>query len=121
MLSTREKTINLRKLLQESRIHLMPCCFDALSAKLIQRARFDLAFMSGFATAAAKALPDTGLLSYGEMKQNVAEIATAIEIPLIADADTGFGNAVNVRRTVKGYAHAGASGLLIEDQVNPKR
>lgn len=99
----------------------MPCCHDALSAKLIQRANFDFTFMSGFATAAANALPDTGLLSYKEMQQNVASISAAIDIPLIADADTGFGNSINVRRTVMGYVHAGASGLLIEDQVNPKR
>lgn len=100
----------------------MPCCFDALSAKLVQRAGFDLTFMSGFSTAASFALPDTGLLSYAEMQQNVAAISTAIDIPLIADADNGFaGNALNVRRTVFGYVQAGASGLLIEDQVSPKR
>lgn len=99
----------------------MPCCGDGLSAKLIQRAKFDFTFMSGFATAGSKGLPDTGLLSYKEMLENVAETSDVIDIPLIADADTGFGNAVNVRRTVMGFAKAGASGLLIEDQVNPKR
>lgn len=111
----------LRNLLKENRIHLMPCCFDGLSAKLIQRAGFDLTFMSGFSTAGAKGLPDTGLLSYKEMQENLASITAVVDIPLIADADTGFGNAINVRRTVAGYAQAGAAGLLIEDQVNPKR
>lgn len=77
--------------------------------------------MSGFATAAAKGLPDTGLLSYKEMQENIATITPVINIPLIADADTGFGNPMNIRRTVAGYAQAGAAGLLIEDQVNPKR
>lgn len=121
MISTRAKTIRLRQLLQEKRIHLMPCCGDGLSAKLIQRANFDFTFMSGFATAGSKGLPDTGLLGYKEMLENVAETSDVIDIPIIADADTGFGNAVNVRRTVMGFAKAGASGLLIEDQVNPKR
>lgn len=99
----------------------MPCCYDALSAKLIQRAKFDLTFMSGFATAASKGMPDTGLLSYKEMQENLASITSVVNIPVIADADTGFGNAINVRRTVTGYVQAGAAGLLIEDQVNPKR
>lgn len=121
MTSTRAKTIKLRELLKDKSIHLMPCCCDGLSAKLIQRAGFPLTFMSGFATAGAKGLPDTGLLSYKEMQENVASISAVIDIPLIADADTGFGNALNVRRTVIGYTQAGASGLLIEDQLNPKR
>lgn len=120
-MSLRTPAAKLRALLKEPRIHLMPCCYDALSAKLIERAHFDLTFMSGFATAAAKGLPDTGLLSYKEMQENIATITPAISIPLIADADTGFGNAINVRRTVTGYVQAGAAGLLIEDQVNPKR
>lgn len=111
----------LRALLKEPRLHLMPCCFDALSARLVQRGGFDLTFMSGFATAAAHGLPDTGLLSYKEVVDNVASIAAVLDIPLIADADTGFGNAVNVCRTVEGFFRAGAAGLLIEDQVNPKR
>lgn len=111
----------LRSLLTENRIHLMPCCFDGLSAKLIARAGFDVTFMSGFSTAGAKGLPDTGLLSYKEMQENLASITAVVDIPVIADADTGFGNAINVRRTVAGFAQAGAAGLLIEDQVNPKR
>lgn len=119
--STRAKTAKLRQLLAEDKILLMPCCFDGLSAKLIQRAGFDLTFMSGFSTAGARGLPDTGLLSYKEMQENVAQVSAVIDIPVIADGDTGFGNAVNVRRTVQGYAQAGASGILIEDQVNPKR
>lgn len=111
----------LRSLLESDKILLMPCCYDALSARLVERAGFDLTFMSGFSTAASKALPDTGLLSYGEMRDQVLSITESLEIPLIADADTGYGNAVNTRRTVLGYAAAGAAGLLIEDQVMPKR
>jgi 2-methylisocitrate lyase-like PEP mutase family enzyme len=104
-----------------NQILLMPCCYDALSARLVERAGFHLTFMSGFATAAARALPDTGLLSYGEMRDQIASITDTLAIPLIADADAGYGNAVNARRTVLGYAAAGAAGLLIEDQVAPKR
>lgn len=111
----------LRRLLEQPRLHLMPCCFDGLSAKLIQRADFDLTFMSGFSTAGARGLPDTGLLSYKEMQENLASITSVVDIPVIADADTGFGNPINVRRTVTGFVQAGAAGMLIEDQVNPKR
>lgn len=64
------------------------------------------------------ALPDTGLLSYGEMVEQTRSIASAISIPLIADADTGYGNAINTKRTVKGYCEAGAAALIIEDQAN---
>jgi len=107
---------------QEDGILMCPCCFDALSARLIQRAGFPITFMSGFATAAAhRALPDVGLLSFGEMVDQVEAICSAIEIPLIADGDTGYGNPINVKRTVREYAKAGAAGILIEDQVNPKR
>lgn len=99
----------------------MPCCYDGLSAKLIQRNDFELTFLSGFATAAAHGLPDTGLLSYTDMEHAIAVASSVIDIPLIADGDTGFGNAINVKRTVSKYIQAGASGILIEDQVNPKR
>jgi 2-methylisocitrate lyase-like PEP mutase family enzyme len=100
----------------------MPCCFDALSAKLIERAGFELTFMSGFAVAAARAgLPDTGLVSYGEMEEQGRAITSAVAIPVIGDADTGYGNAVNVKRTVRGYARAGFACVMIEDQVAPKR
>lgn len=99
----------------------MPCCYDALSARLVQRAGFDLTFMSGFSVAASKGLPDTGLLSYAEMRDTILSITETLGIPLIADADTGGGPAPNVRRTVLGYAAAGAAGLLIEDQEMPKK
>jgi 2-methylisocitrate lyase-like PEP mutase family enzyme len=100
----------------------MPCCFDALSARLIEHAGFPLTFMSGFAVAATRlALPDTGLISYGEMVDQGRDICAAVSIPVIGDGDTGYGNAVNVRRTVQGYARAGFAGVMIEDQVAPKR
>ena len=112
----------LRRLLAEPGLQVMPCCFDALSAKLIERAGFRVTFMSGFAVSAARlGLPDTGLVSYGEMLDQGRDICAAVGIPLIGDADTGYGNALNVKRTVRGYAQAGFACAMIEDQVAPKR
>jgi len=112
----------LRRLLAEDTCHLMPCCFDALSAKLVQQEDYPLTFMSGFAASAARlGAPDLGLMSYGEVVDQVQHITSAISIPLIADGDTGYGNAMNVRRTVLGFAQAGAAAVMIEDQVAPKR
>jgi 2-methylisocitrate lyase-like PEP mutase family enzyme len=100
----------------------MPCCFDGLSARLIERAGFPLTFMSGFAVSAARlGLPDTGLASYGEMIDQGRNICAAVSIPVIGDADTGYGNALNVKRTVRGYADAGFACAMIEDQRWPKR
>lgn len=112
----------LRQLLAGPEFLLMPCCFDGLSARLIEEAGFPLTFMSGFAVAAARlARPDTGLISYGEMLDQGRSILEAVTIPVIADGDTGYGNAVNVRRTLEGYARAGFAGIMLEDQVAPKR
>ncbi len=112
----------LRKLLNSPEFLIMPCCYDALSAKLIQEAGFSLTFMSGFAVSAARlGLPDTGLISYGEMADQLKSICSISKIPVIADGDTGYGNTVNVKRTVHGYIQAGAAGIMIEDQKSPKR
>ena len=101
---------------------VMPCCFDALSARLIEAAGFPLTFMSGFAVSAARlGLPDTGLISYGEMVDQGRNICSAVSIPVMGDGDTGYGNAVNVKRSVRGYADAGFAAVMIEDQVWPKR
>ncbi len=114
--------VRLRALLARPGIRLMPCCFDALSARLVERAGFELTFMSGFAVSATRAgLPDTGLLSYGEMVDVGQAITSAISLPVIGDGDTGYGNAVNVKRTVRGYARAGFACVMIEDQLAPKR
>lgn len=115
-------TESLCSLLQGPDLLLMPCCFDALSARLIEQAGFPLTFMSGFAVAAARlALPDTGLISYAEMLDQGRSILDAVSIPVIGDGDTGYGNVANVRRTVQGYARAGFAGIMIEDQLAPKR
>ena len=112
----------LRALLEEPGLHVVPSCYDALSARLIERAGFGLTFMSGFAVAAGRAgLPDTGLLSYGEVLDTGRAICDAVDIPVIGDADTGYGNALNVQRTIRGYAAAGFACAMIEDQVAPKR
>lgn len=112
----------LRALLRGERIIVMPCCFDPLSAKLIEQEEFPLTFMSGFATAAARlGMPDTGLMSYGEVIDQGRNICNAVDIPVIGDGDTGYGNALNTKRTVKGFAQAGFAAVMIEDQVAPKR
>lgn len=111
----------LRKLLESPGIHQGPACFDALSAKLVERAGFDFCFTTGFGISAARlGLPDAGLISYGEMVAQGQEITQAVSIPVIGDGDNGYGNAMNVKRTVKGYIRAGFGGIILEDQVSPK-
>jgi 2-methylisocitrate lyase-like PEP mutase family enzyme len=112
----------LRRLLEGPDLLVMPCCYDGLSARLIERAGFPLTFMSGFSVAAARlGLPDTGLISYGEMIDQGRSILESVSIPVIGDGDTGYGNAANVHRTVEGYARSGFAAIMIEDQVAPKR
>jgi 2-methylisocitrate lyase-like PEP mutase family enzyme len=113
----------LRDLLAEPNVQIMPGCFDALSAKLIADAGFKVTFMSGFAVSAARlGLPDTGLISFAEMLDSLRNCCNAAaKIPLIGDGDTGYGNALNVQRTVIEYARAGAAAVMIEDQVSPKK
>ena len=112
----------LKNLLEQPGLIVMPCCFDALSAKMIEQAGFPLTFMSGFAVSVARlGLPDTGLISYGEMVDQGRNICAAVDIPVIGDGDTGYGNALNVKRTVAGYAAAGFACAMIEDQIAPKR
>ena len=112
----------LRALLAEDTCHVMPCCWDGLSAKMIGDAGFPFSFMSGFAVSAGRiGAPDTGLISLGEMLDQGRNICAATDIPVIGDGDTGYGNALNVRRTVDLYARAGFAAVMIEDQVSPKR
>lgn len=112
----------LRALLGEGKCHVMPCCFDALSAKLIAQEGYALTFMSGFAASASRiGEPDLGLMSYAEVADQARNIAAAIDIPLIGDADAGYGNAMNVKRAVEGFARAGCAAVMIEDQLAPKR
>ena len=113
----------LRDILATPNVEVMPGCYDALSAKLVADAGFAVTFMSGFAVSAARlGLPDTGLISFAEMLDSARNCASAAgKVPLIADGDTGYGNALNVQRTVIEYARAGVAAVMIEDQVSPKK
>ena len=111
----------LRQALDERRAVFAPYVFDGLQARLAQAAGFEAIYMTGFGTAAARGMPDVGLLTMTEMVANVATLTRAVNIPVICDADTGYGNALNVARTVREYQLAGAAALHIEDQVFPKR
>jgi len=112
----------MRSLMQEDRILITPAVYDALSAKCVVRAGFELTFMTGFGVSAVRGYPDTQLVSYGEMLASATDIAVALEgLPCIGDGDTGYGNCVNVKRTIKGYGQAGMACVMIEDQVAPKR
>jgi 2-methylisocitrate lyase-like PEP mutase family enzyme len=115
-------TKKLRELIASPGMVTMPCCYDAFSAKLIEEAGFPVSFMSGFAVSAARlGMPDTGLISYAEMLDQGRNICSAVHIPVFGDGDTGYGNPVNVKRTVHGYIQAGFAGIMIEDQRSPKR
>ncbi len=112
----------LRALLTRPGLSVVPSCFDAMSARLVERAGFEVAFMSGYAVSATQlAMPDAGLISYEEMVAQGRRICDAVRIPVIGDGDTGFGNPVNVKRTVRGYHRAGFACVMIEDQAYPKR
>lgn len=114
---------NLRKLLAEPVTHFVPACYDAMSARMMRNAGYPLTFLSGYQVSATRlGLPDTGYLTLTEMTAQVRDVTTHLRgFPVIVDADTGYGNAMNVRRTVMELRKAGAAGLLLEDQVMPKR
>ncbi len=112
----------LRELLARPAPLVAPGSYDALSARLVEQAGFDVVYMSGFAsTASLVGRPDVGLLSAAEMVDNARRIVAAVDVPVIADADTGYGNAINVVRTVRDLEQAGVAGLHLEDQVMPKK
>jgi 2-methylisocitrate lyase-like PEP mutase family enzyme len=118
----KSQTEKLRKLLIAKEFIPVPSCFDTLSAKLIEQANFDVTFMSGFAASASRiGSPDLGLMTFSEVFDQANNICNAVNIPMIVDGDTGYGNAMNVRRTLKECAKAGCAGILIEDQLAPKR
>jgi 2,3-dimethylmalate lyase len=112
----------LRALLEAGQTIVAPGAFDPLSARLVEEAGFPAVYMTGFGTSAALiGRPDVGLLTMTEMAGNAGRIAACVDIPVIADADTGYGNPLNVIRTVGAYEAAGAAGIHIEDQVAPKK
>jgi 2-methylisocitrate lyase-like PEP mutase family enzyme len=112
----------LRALLDSGQTIVAPGAFDPLAARLVEEAGFPAVYMTGFGTSAALlGRPDVGLLTMTEMVGNAARIAACVDIPVIADADTGYGNPLNVIRTVGAYEAAGVAGIHIEDQVAPKK
>ncbi len=113
----------LRQLIAEPGLVAFPTCFDALSARLLAQAGFRCTLMSGFGVAATRyGLPDVGYVTFTDMVDQLRNICTAApDLCVIADGDTGYGNAMNVRRTVIEYGRAGAAAVMIEDQINPKK
>jgi 2,3-dimethylmalate lyase len=112
----------LRELLASGQTIVAPGAFDPLAARLVEEAGFPAVYMTGFGTSAALlGRPDVGLLTMTEMVDNASRMAACVDIPLIADADTGYGNPLNVIRTVGAYEAAGVAGIHIEDQVAPKK
>jgi 2-methylisocitrate lyase-like PEP mutase family enzyme len=122
MASSVTPVARLRQMLSQPGLIQAPGCYDAFSARLIEQAGFRAAYMTGFGTSASVlGQPDTGLISFAEMAGHARNIAATLRIPLIADADTGYGNALNTYRTVRAYAQAGVAAVQIEDQVAPKK
>ncbi len=112
----------LRQLVQQKLGLVVPGAFDGVSVKLVERAGFPVVYMTGYGTSASRlGLPDLGFAGLSDMADHARNLAAAVSIPLIADADTGYGNALAVRRTVALYEAAGVAALHIEDQVAPKR
>ena len=117
---TRRRT--LRTLVEAKQGLIVPGAYDAISAKLVQQAGFPAVYMTGYGTSASRlGLPDLGFAGLAEMVDHARNLVAVLDVPLIADADTGYGNALNVRRTVQMYEAAGVAALHIEDQVTPKR
>ena len=111
----------LKQLLKRDKLLVAPGCFDGLSARLVQEAGFEAAYLSGGAVARSMGIPDIGLVTMSESIERAAQVVSAINIPIIADADTGYGNAVNLVRTVREFERAGVAAIHIEDQITPKR
>ena len=111
----------LKQLLKRNQLLVAPGCFDGLSARLVEEAGFEAAYLSGGAVARSMGIPDIGLVTMSESIERAVQIVSAIKIPIIADADTGYGNAVNLVRSVREFERAGVAAIHIEDQITPKR
>jgi methylisocitrate lyase len=97
------------------------CSYDGLSSRLVEEAGFPMVFLAGYPVSSAYGLPDTGYIAMAEMCDKIQEAVRQVSVPVMADGDTGYGSPLNVKRTVESYAHAGAAGIMIEDQTWPKR
>jgi 2-methylisocitrate lyase-like PEP mutase family enzyme len=111
----------LRQLLRREEMLLAPGAYDCITARTIAQAGFDAVYMTGAGTAATLGYPDYGLITMSEMAENAGRLAAAVDVPVIADADTGYGNELNATRTVREYERRGVAGLHIEDQGFPKK
>lgn len=111
----------LKELFRRNRLLVAPGCFDGLSARLVEAAGFEAVYLSGGAVARSTGLPDIGLVHMGEVIERAAQVVAAVKVPVIADADTGYGNALNVIRAVRELERVGVAAIHLEDQVNPKR
>ena len=116
-----KSTARLRQLISQPEILVAPGAYDGITARLVEQAGFSTVYMTGAGTSMARGFPDFGLLSMSEMVDNAAVMARTVDIPLISDADTGYGNELNVTRTVREFEARGVAGIHIEDQVSPKR
>ena len=114
-------TARLQRVIAGDGLVVAPGVFDGLSARLAEAAGFEVLYVTGGGIARGAGLPDLGLLAMTEVAERMAQIADAVGLPLIADADTGYGNAINVQRTVRAFERAGVAGLHLEDQTFPKR
>jgi 2-methylisocitrate lyase-like PEP mutase family enzyme len=114
-------TERFRELLGQPEMIVAPGAYDGITARLIEQAGFSAAYMTGAGTSLSRGFPDFGLLSMSEMVENAAVITRTVEIPVIADSDTGYGNELNVTRTVREFEARGVAGIHIEDQASPKR
>ncbi len=111
----------LKQLLARRQLLIAPGVFDGLSARLVEEAGFEAIYLSGGAVARSMGVPDIGLLTMSEVIERAAQVVSAVKIPVIADADTGYGNAMNLVRAVREFERAGVAAIHIEDQVTPKR
>jgi len=111
----------LRQLLKRNKLLVAPGCFDGLSARLVEEAGFEAAYLSGGAVARSMGIPDIGLVTMSEVIERAAQVVSTVRIPVIADADTGYGNAINLVRTVREFERVGVAAIHIEDQITPKR
>jgi len=111
----------LRRLLKRDKLLVAPGCFDGLSARLVEEAGFEAVYLSGGAVARSMGIPDIGLVTLSESIDRAAQVVATVRIPIIADADTGYGNAINLMRAVREMEAVGTAGIHIEDQVTPKR
>jgi 2-methylisocitrate lyase-like PEP mutase family enzyme len=119
--ASRLRSMMLEASQDPSKILAHCCSYDGLSSRLVEEAGFPMIFLAGYPVASSYGLPDTGYIAMAEMCDKIREACRQTTIPVMADGDTGYGSAMNVKRTVECYAQAGAAGIMIEDQTWPKR